>query len=158
MSNPATPPTRASKRLRSVGDQAPARVTQRLEASSLIALCVLTLLLGACSKQADDAAGSGSKSAASTPVASASDNEAVGGMPAKLCKVLNELAPHAAQLSAFGIQAQLVMSIASAFDANATALRQVSSDIDTVAAASCPAARDTLLKALKLNSLQEAVR
>ena len=78
-------------------------------------------------------------------------------MPAKICKVLNELAPHAPQLSAIGTQAQLVMLIASEFDANATALRQVTSEIDAIATASCPTARDALLKVLKMNSLQEAV-
>ncbi len=50
------------------------------------------------------------------------------------------------------------MAIASTFDTNAAALRQVTSEIDTVAAASCPASRDALLKVLKMNSLQEAVR
>lgn len=77
---------------------------------------------------------------------------------AKLCKVLNEIAPQAPSLSAVGTQAQLVMAVASAFDANPDALRQVISQIDTVATASCPASRDALLKELKMNSLQAAVR
>ncbi|MBC7708612.1 MAG: hypothetical protein H7203_01010 [Rhizobacter sp.] len=79
-------------------------------------------------------------------------------MTEKLCKVLNELAPQAPQLTAVGTQAQLAMSIASAFDVNAVALQQVADEIDIVAAASCPAARDALLKVLKMQSLQQAVR
>ena len=79
-------------------------------------------------------------------------------MPVKLCKVLKELAPKAPQSSAIGTQAQLVMSIASAFDTNAAALQRVSAEIDVVATASCPTARDALLKVLKMQSLQEAVR
>ena len=76
----------------------------------------------------------------------------------KLCKVLNELAPQTPQLSATAAQAQLVLAIASAFDTDATALQKVSAEIDAVTAASCPASREALLNALKMNSLQEAVR
>jgi hypothetical protein len=76
----------------------------------------------------------------------------------KLCNVLNELAPKAPQLTSIGTQAQLVMSIASAFDANPAALQWVSAEVDVVAAASCSGARDALLKVLKVKSLQEAVR
>lgn len=125
--------------------------------ASLVALCVVALTLGACSKQADDTRG-GSNEAASNPKSSASAKPTSDDMAVKLCKVLNELAPMSPQLSALGTQAQLVMSIASAFDTNAAALQRVSAEIDVVATASCPTARDALLKVLKMQSLQEAVR
>ena len=134
--------------------------SQRLPVSvspaSFVAMCAITFILGACSQQAEDVVGS----KASSPMASAgaSAKASVTDMPVKLCKVVNELAPQASQLSAIGTQAQLVMSIANAFDANAEALRQVVSEIDIVTTASCPASREALLKVLKMNSLQEAVR
>ena len=121
-------------------------------------MCCAALVLAACTKPSDDASRSGSNESASNANGSASSKAAVGDMPAKLCKVLNELAPQAPSLSAIGTQAQLVMAIASAFDANPEALRIVSAEIDAVAIASCAAARDALLKVLKMNSLREAVR
>ena len=45
-----------------------------------------------------------------------------------------------------------------AIDVNAVALQQVADEIDVVTAASCPSARDALLKVLKMQSLQQAVR
>lgn len=127
------------------------RATCLIGAATLVA----ALSLSACSKKVEpttavnrtDAAGS----ADSALVVATVD-------AAKLCKVLNELAPQAPSLSALGTQAQLVMAIASAFDTNPEALRIVSAEIDAVAIASCPAARDALLKVLKMNSLREAVR
>jgi hypothetical protein len=129
-----------------------------LPSGSIIAVCCAALVLAACTKPSDDTSRSGGKESASKANPSASSKVPVGDMPTKLCKVLNELAPQAPQLSAIGTQAQLVMAIASAFDANAEALRVVNAEIDAVATASCPAARDALLKVLKMNSLQEAVR
>lgn len=125
--------------------------------STLIATALtIAIAVVACSKQtetaAENAAPPASVAAATASPVSSAD------LPAKLCKVLNEIAPQAPQLAAIGTQAQLVMAIASAFDTNAAALRQVTSEIDIVAAASCPASRDALLKVLKMNSLQEAVR
>jgi hypothetical protein len=158
MSNFAHKNTRQSKHSSSVGDAARARPVQRLRVGSFVAMCVAALLLAACSKESDDASRSSGKQPAAIPNASAQSKPAVADMPAKLCKVINELAPQAPQLSAIGTQAQLVMAVASAFDANPEALRQVTSDIDTVAIASCPASREALLKVLKMNSLQEAVR
>lgn len=114
-------------------------------------LCALSVVAVACTESAQ-----GSKKPEQiTTAPPLTDRRA---MSEKLCKVLNEIAPQAPQLAAVGTQAQLVMSIASAFDANAEALRQVADEIDTVAAASCPSARDALLKVLKMQSLQEAVR
>ena len=125
--------------------------------STLIATALtIAIAVVACSKQTETAAENAAPlasvaAATASPVSSAD-------LSAKLCKVLNEIAPQAPQLAAIGTQAQLVMAIASAFDTNAAALRQVTSEIDIVAAASCPASRDALLKVLKMNSLQEAVR
>ena len=116
-----------------------------------VALCAISVVVAACSENANE--DKQPEQAAATTLL-----KGQRGVSEKLCTVLNELAPQAPRLSVIGTQAQLVMAIASAFDANAEALRQVTSDIDTVAAASCPAARDALLKVLKMNSLQEAVR
>lgn len=129
-----------------------------VHAASLVTVCVVALILAACSKQTDDTSRGGSNEPASNSKSSASAKPTFDDMPVKLCKVLNELAPQAPQLSAIGTQTQLVMSIASAFDANAVALQRVSADIDIVATASCPASREALLKVLKMKSLQEAVR
>lgn len=114
-------------------------------------LCALSVVAVACSESAQ-----GSKK--SEPIVTAPSLADRRVMSEKLCTVLNELAPQAPQLSAIGTQAQLVMSIASAFDANAVALQQVTAEIDNVATVSCPAARDALLKVLKMQSLQAAVR
>lgn len=127
------------------------RATCLISAATLVA----SLALSSCSKKVEpttavnrpDAAGS----AGSALIVATVD-------AAKICKVLNELAPQAPSLSAIGTQAQLVMAMASAFDANPEALRIVSAEIDAVAIASCAAARDALLKVLKMNSLREAVR
>ena len=81
-----------------------------------------------------------------------------GGLPAKLCKVLEKIAPEVRQMPPVGAQAQLVMAVAAAFDNNPESLRQVSAEIDVIAAGSCAAARESLLSVLKMKSLQEAVR
>jgi hypothetical protein len=156
-----------------------ANVTQKSAAKyPLIAIMLASLLmLFACSDKGGEAnkAGSAAKATGSessstakpastaatvttttSPVAAAAP--LMDNFEGKLCKSLETVAPQAAQLGAVGTQAQLVMAVASAFDTNPTALRRVSAEIDTIASASCPAARNTLLKALKMASLQEAVR
>ena len=61
-------------------------------------------------------------------------------------------------MSEVGARVQLVMAIGTGFDADAAALQTVSSDIDAIAATSCPEVREPLLAATKATSLQEAVR
>lgn len=82
----------------------------------------------------------------------------IGDMPSKICKVLNALAPQAPKLGEVGTHVQLVLSLADAFDTDAAALRQVQAEIDAVAIASCPSSRETLLTALKMPTLYEALR
>ena len=126
---------------------------------ALLATSLFFVALSACTKQGETDSPNSASSNTSAPMTSPSaSNPPAGGLSEKLCKVLNELAPQAPKLSAIGTQAQLVMSIAAAFDTNAEALRQVTANIDTVATASCPASRDALLKVLQKGSLQEAVR
>jgi hypothetical protein len=156
-----------------------ANVTQKSAAKyPLIAMMLASLLmLFACSDKGNEAnkAGNAAKATSSEPPSAAKSATAAAtattttapvaaavplteNFEGKLCKSLETVAPQAAQLGAVGTQAQLVMAVASAFDTNPTALRRVYAEIDTVASASCPAARNTLLKALKMASLQEAVR
>ncbi len=115
--------------------------------ATLLPLALATALsIGACSKQpAGPAAGA---------VASALGT----ALPTKLCDVIRKVTPEVRQMPPVGAQAQLVMAIAAAFDNNATALAQVSDQIDTIAIGSCSAERDILLSVLKRKSLQEAVR
>jgi hypothetical protein len=156
-----------------------ANVTQQSTAKyQLIAITLASsLMLFACSdkggeankasnttKAASSEPPSAAKSATTTTTTATTTAPVAAATPlmenfeGKLCKSLETVAPQAQQLGAVGTQAQLVMSVASAFDTNPTALRRVSAEIDTIASASCPAARTTLLKALKMASLQEAVR
>lgn len=79
-------------------------------------------------------------------------------LPAKLCAVLRQKAPELKGMSEVGARVQLVMAIGTGFDADAAALQTVSSDIDAIAATSCPEVREPLLAATKATSLQEAVR
>jgi len=131
---------------------------------SLTVLCAVAALLCACSKQPDNTPRSSGGDASAVANPSSNPDPKIVSTPLiddlspKLCKVLTELAPQAPQLSAIGTQAQLVMSIAAAFDSRADALQRVSAEIDAVATASCPTARDALLKVLKMQSLQDAVR
>ena len=116
-----------------------------------VALATL-LTVVACSKQEP------APSASGQPVAAVAQLAVSGGLPAKLCKVLEKIAPEVRQMPPVGAQAQLVMAVAAAFDNNPESLRQVSAEIDVIAAGSCAAARESLLSVLKMKSLQEAVR
>ena len=80
------------------------------------------------------------------------------GLAAKLCGILRQKAPDLKGMSEVGARTQLVMAIGTGFDADAKALGVVSSDIDAIAASSCPEVRGPLLAATKTTSLQEAVR
>lgn len=83
---------------------------------------------------------------------------ATGALATKLCGVLRQKAGELGGMSEVGARAQLVMAIATAFDADAKSLATVSSDIDAIAAAGCLEARAPLLAATRAASLQEAVR
>ena len=113
-----------------------------------IAICaVAATLAGGCGKT-----GSASVAAPAARAALGAD------LPAKLCAVLRQKAPELKGMSEVGARVQLVMAIGTGFDADAAALQTVSSDIDAIAATSCPEVREPLLAATKATSLQEAVR
>lgn len=96
---------------------------------------------------------------ASVAVAAPAATAALGAdLPAKLCAILRQKAPELKGMPEIGARVQLVMAIGTGFDANAAALQTVSSDIDAIAATSCPEVREPLLAATKAASLQEAVR
>ncbi len=117
-------------------------------------ICIFAL--SACTKNGSPPeAGSNAPTAAAVVAAASPPN---GGLPARLCGVLRTMAPELKGMSAVGARAQLVMAIGTAFDADATSLSTVSSDIDAIAAAGCPEVRDPLLAATHSASLQEAVR
>jgi len=74
-----------------------------------------------------------------------------------VCGALKTLVPDVRTSSPEGAQAQLVMALAEACQSNPQQLRQVKSEIDTLASANCAAERDALLIALKTQSLSEAL-
>ena len=118
------------------------------------AICaVAATLAGGCGKTESASA------SASASVAVPAARAALGAdLPAKLCAVLRQKAPELKGMSEVGARVQLVMAIGTGFDADAAALQTVSSDIDAIAATSCPEVREPLLAATKATSLQEAVR
>lgn len=76
----------------------------------------------------------------------------------KICPILEQTATELDDKIAEAVQADLVISIGSAYDFDGEALREVTDNIDASAAASCPAARDALLQRLQMDSLQRALR
>ena len=116
------------------------------------AICAVAVTLaGGCGKT-ESASASASAAAPAARAALGAD------LPAKLCAILRQKAPELKGMSEVGARVQLVMAIGTGFDADAAALQTVSSDIDAIAATSCPEMREPLLAATKATSLQEAVR
>ena len=116
------------------------------------AICAVAVTLaGGCGKT-ESASASASAAAPAARAALGAD------LPAKLCAILRQKAPDLKGMSEVGARVQLVMAIGTGFDADAAALQTVSSDIDAIAATSCPEVREPLLAATKATSLQEAVR
>ena len=118
------------------------------------AICAVAVTLaGGCGKTESASA------SASASVAAPAARAAPGAdLPTKLCAILRQKAPELKGMSEVGARVQLVMAIGTGFDADAAALQTVSSDIDAIAATSCPEVREPLLAATKATSLQEAVR
>ena len=75
----------------------------------------------------------------------------------KICGVLKETLAEVRGYQPEGAQAQLVMRMSGAFDDDPAKLRQVTTEIDTAASASCPKEREELLTILQMSSLQNAV-
>ncbi len=120
-------------------------------------MCVISLALLACSPE-NTALPNGTKLVETKTAASIAPGVASANSAIKLCDTLKKVAPEVQNMSPVGAQAQLVMAIASAFDVNGTALREVTEKIDLISSQSCPAERETLLSTLKMKTLQEAVR
>ena len=120
---------------------------------------VRTIATAICAVAVTLAGGCGKTESASASAAAPAARAALGAdLPAKLCAILRQKAPELKGMSEVGARVQLVMAIGTGFDADAAALQTVSSDIDAIAATSCPEVREPLLAATKATSLQEAVR
>ena len=119
---------------------------------ALLGILGTALLLGGCSKETS------TPNSPTTLPASVAARAGGAGFESKLCGVLEKTAVKVSTDAPVGAQAELVLAIADAFQADATALRRVSDEIDAIAASGCSAARQSLLATLKMQSLQEAVR
>ena len=136
-------------------------MTSAVRAIAAAMCAVAAALAGGCGKTESASASASASAAASAAVAVAAPaaTAALGAdLPAKLCAILRQKAPELKGMPEIGARVQLVMAIGTGFDANAAALQTVSSDIDAIAATSCPEVREPLLAATKAASLQEAVR
>ena len=126
-------------------------MTSAVRAIAAAMCAVAAALAGGCGKT--------ESASAAVAVAAPAATAALGAdLPAKLCAILRQKAPELKGMPEIGARVQLVMAIGTGFDANAAALQTVSSDIDAIAATSCPEVREPLLAATKATSLQEAVR
>ena len=126
-------------------------MTSAVRAIAAAMCAVAAALAGGCGKT--------ESASAAVAVAAPAATAALGAdLPAKLCAILRQKAPELKGMPEIGARVQLVMAIGTGFDANAAALQTVSSDIDAIAATSCPEVREPLLAATKAASLQEAVR
>lgn len=125
---------------------------------NLFAATLAACLMAACSKPATPTVASQVPAEAAAASPTVTPATTTGGVPARLCAVLRGQVPEVKGMSEIGARSQLVMAIGTAFDANATALATVSSDIDAIASAGCAEVRAPLLAATRAGSLQEAVR
>lgn len=127
---------------------------RRALAGQVVSAAIVVSCLSACSKtEAPSAAGA---APVTTPVIAPQTPSST--LAATLCGVLRGMAPELKGMPEVGARAQLVMAIATAFDADAKSLAVVSSDIDAIASAGCAEVRAPLLAATRAATLQEAVR
>jgi len=80
-----------------------------------------------------------------------------GSLAAPLCGVLKGVSAKTRGSTPEIARAQLVMSLAAAFDQDATKLKQARAQIDEATSRSCPQARAAMLEATKTNTLVEAI-
>ena len=76
----------------------------------------------------------------------------------RLCPILEKIASESAGKDGVAIQASLVLLIGSAYDFDGKELQKVTDGIDASATENCPEARETILKQLQMQSLQQALR
>lgn len=121
--------------------------------TTLLTLVVCALLsLHGCSKVS-------TTSSSSEPAASAKASVpslASADIQAKVCKRLKQIVPKLGGVP--NAQALLVVEIADEFDYNPVVLPQVAARIDELASNGCAAERQSILAAINMASLQEAVR
>jgi hypothetical protein len=80
-----------------------------------------------------------------------------GSLSAPLCGVLKGVGPKTRGYEPEGARAQLVLSIAAAFDYDAAKLKEVRAHIDEATAKSCPKDRELMLGNTKTKTLGEAI-
>jgi len=78
-------------------------------------------------------------------------------LAAPLCGVLKGIAPKTRGLDPDRARAQLVMSIAAAFDYDAARLKEVRAHIDEATTGACPKERELMLGNTKTKTLREAI-
>jgi hypothetical protein len=119
----------------------------------LLAFVVGALLsLPGCSKESADSTASALAAGAKALVPSLSKAE----MQAKVCKRLKQIVPKLGRVP--NVQALLVVDIADEFDYNPEVLPQVAARVDELASNGCAAERQSILAAMHVASLHEAVR
>src|SRR5262245_2178946 len=79
-----------------------------------------------------------------------------GSLAAPLCGVLKGIAPKTRGFEPEAARAQLVMSIAAAFDYDAAKLKEVKLHIDEATKGACPKERELMLGNTKTKTLAEA--
>ena len=80
-----------------------------------------------------------------------------GSLSAPLCGVLKGIGPKTRELEPERARAQLVMSIAAAFDYDAVKLKEVKAHIDVATSTACPKERALMLENTKTRTLAEAI-
>jgi len=78
-------------------------------------------------------------------------------LSAPLCGVLKGVGPKTRGYEPEGARAQLVLSIAAAFDYDASKLKEVRAHIDDATVKSCPKDREVMLGNTKTKTLAEAI-
>ena len=118
-----------------------------------LAFVVFTMLsLPGCSKESADSTASALAAGATALVPLLGNAE----MQAKVCKRLKQIVPKLGSVP--NVQALLVVDIADEFDNNREVLPQVAARIDELASNGCAAERQSILAAMHVGSLHEAVR
>lgn len=76
----------------------------------------------------------------------------------RVCPLLEKIASGAAGKADYAIQAELIMAIGAAYDFDGEALKALLTNIDASTTQSCPGAKDTILKGVAMQSLEQALR
>jgi hypothetical protein len=118
-----------------------------------LAICTMFSLYG-CSKEPTTFSSSPPDAGAKAAVPSASSAE----MQAKVCKRLKQIVPKLGNVAPTFAQGLLAAEIFDEFNNDMTVLPHVIAKIDELASGNCAAERQSILAALKMASLQDAMR